>query len=153
MDTALSPTYTALRLVAVASQIDEIVGVSFLDVDGREYTRRYLEFDTLDLDLSLADRNGIFLLSCVGADWEGRGIRSAFYERRLNVLAERTVPRAVGIAWHRPAPVDSRVLASPQLSGTTRAQSRLNCPLCSGECTCTASLYGRPLSDASPRAL
>lgn len=153
IDVALAPTHTALGLVAVASRADEIVGTSFLDVGRREYTRRYLGLDTLELDLSLADRNGLFHLSCVRADWEGRGIASAFYEWRLEVLADRDVPRVFGIAWHRPAPVDSRVLFEKyeftHLATVERFYSRTgtrpNCPACNGSCTCPASLYGRPV--------
>jgi GNAT superfamily N-acetyltransferase len=151
IDVAMTPTHTALGLVAVASRTDEIVGVSFLDVGSREYTRRYLGLDTLDLDLSLAGRNGLFHLSCVRTDWEGRGIGSAFYEHRLAVLADRAVPRVFGIAWHRPAPVDSRVLfekyAFTRLATVdryyARTNPRANCPVCKGACTCPASLYGR----------
>ncbi|PSQ73255.1 MAG: hypothetical protein BRD39_04595 [Bacteroidetes bacterium QH_9_64_21] len=141
----------ALGLVAVAPQTDEIVGVSFLDVGRRAYTRQYLGLDALDLAPSLADRNGIFHLSCVRADWEAQGIGAAFYERRLEALAGRDVPRAFGIAWHRPAPVDSRVLFETFdftcLATIERYYSRTGtrptCPACSGACQCTASLYGR----------
>ena len=151
MAAALAPSHTALGLVAVAPQIDEIVGVSFLDVGRRAYTRQYLGLDALDLAPSLADRNGIFHLSCVRADWEAQGIGAAFYERRLEALASRDVPRAFGIAWHRPAPVDSRLLF--ETFGFTclatiewyysRTGTRPTCPACSGACQCTASLYGR----------
>lgn len=153
IDVALAPTHTALGLVAVASRTGEIVGASFLDVGSREYTHRYLGLDTLDLELSLADRNGIFHLSCVRVEWEGRGIGSAFYEHRLKALADRNVPRAFGIAWHRPAPIDSRVLFEKYeftcLATVDRFYSRTgtraNCPVCNGSCTCPASLYGRPV--------
>jgi GNAT superfamily N-acetyltransferase len=151
MAAALAPSHTALGLVAVAPQIDELVGVSFLDVGRRAYTRRYLGLNALDLAPSLADRNGIFHLSCVRADWEDQGIGSAFYERRLEALASRDVPRAFGTAWHRPAPVDSRVLFE-KFDFTclatieqyySRTGTRPTCPACSGACQCTASLYGR----------
>jgi len=155
IDAALKPAHTALGLVAVASRADTIVGMSFLDVGSRAYTRRYLGLDALDLDLSLAERNGLFHLSCVQVAWEGCGIGAAFYERRLAVLAGRNVPRAFGIAWHRPAvPVDSRVLfekyAFTRLATVGRFYSRTGtrptCPVCSGACRCTASLYGRSVS-------
>ena len=155
IDAALDPAHTALGLVAVASGTDEIVGTSFFDVGSRAYTRRYLGLDALDLDLSLAGRNGIFHLSCVRADWEGCGIGAAFYERRLAVLADRDVPQAFGIAWHRPAvSVDSRVLfekyAFTRLATVERFYSRTGtrptCPVCVDACRCTASLYGRSVS-------
>jgi predicted N-acetyltransferase YhbS len=151
MAAALDASHTAFGLVAVAPQADEIVGVSFLDVGRRAYTRQYLGLDALDLAPSLADRNGIFHLSCVRGDWENRGIGAAFYERRLAMLASRDVSRAFGIAWHRPAPVDSRVLF--EKFGFTclatieryysRTGTRPTCPACSGACQCNASLYGR----------
>ena len=151
IEAALNPSHTAVGLVAAASSDGAVVGTSFLEVGRREYTRDYLGLNVLDLNVLLADRNGIFHLSCVRADWEGRGMGSAFYERRLAVLAERGVPRAFGIAWHRPAPVDSRVLFE-KYEFTRRATveryyartaRRPHCPACANTCTCTASLYGR----------
>lgn len=158
MEAALNPTHSAVGLVAVAASDDELVGLSFLDVGDRAYTRQYLGLDVLDLHLPLADANGIFHLSCVHADWEGRGIGSAFYERRLEVLANRDIDRAFGIAWHRPRhPVDSRLLF--EKFGFTclvtvdeyylNTDPRPNCPQCSGSCTCAASLYARDLAPRS----
>ena len=151
MEAALNPTHSAVGLVAIAASDDELVGLSFLDVGDRAYTRQYLGLDVLDLHLPLADANGIFHLSCVHADWEGRGIGSAFYDRRLAVLANRDVSRAFGVAWHRPAPTDSRMLFEKyeftRLATVDRYYSRTgtrpNCPVCTETCTCTASLYGR----------
>lgn len=156
MDAAVNPDHSAAGIVAVAAASGAVIGLSFLDVGGREYTRRYLGLDTLTLPLPLADRNGIFHLSCVRADWEGQGVGSAFYERRLAVLAERDISRAVGIAWHRPHTVDSRVLFEKYgfTSVATveryyaRTGPRANCPDCPGNCTCTASLYVRSLEPA-----
>jgi GNAT superfamily N-acetyltransferase len=158
MEAALDPSHTAAGFVAVTSD-DTIVGTSFLDVGHREYTHGYLGLDALDLDVPLADRNGIFHLSCVQADWEGRGIGSAFYERRLSVLAAREVPQAFGIAWHRPAAVDSRALFEKygfaKLATVERYYARTgtrpHCPLCEDTCMCPASVYGRsvPLPNAS----
>ena len=159
MGAALNPTHSAVGLVAVAAPDDEIVGLSFLDVGDRAYTRQYLGLDVLDLHLPLADANGIFHLSCVRADWEGQGIGSAFYDRRLAVLADREVSRAFGIAWHRHAPTDSRVLFRKyeftRLATIDRYYSRTstrpNCPACTEACTCTASLYGRPVEKPAVR--
>lgn len=156
IDAALSPAHSAAGFVAVAPSDETIVGISFLDVGDREYTDQYLGLGVLDLVVPLADRNGIFHLSCVRADWESRGIGSAFYERRLEVLADRNVPRAFGIAWHRSAPFDSRVLFEKhnftQLATVehyyTRTGTRPNCPACTDTCTCTASLYTRPLASS-----
>lgn len=154
IEAALNPSHTAAGFVAVASPNDEVVGGSFLDVGSQAYARKYLGLGELDLQVSLADRNGIFHLTCVQADWEGRGIGSAFYERRLAMLDDRGVPRALGIAWHRPADVDSRVLFEKhgftRLATVERYYSRTgtrpNCPVCSDACTCTASLYGRAIA-------
>lgn len=154
IEAALNSSRTTVGIVAVAPPGDVIVGASFLETGGRAYTREYLGLDTLDLQVPLADRNGLFHLSCVRADWEGRGIGSTFYEHRLAVLADRDVPRAFGIAWHRSAPVDSRVLFEnhdfTQLTTAERYYSRTgtrpNCPACTGRCTCTASLYGRTIA-------
>ena len=156
IEAALNPDHTAAGFVAVAPEDDEIVGTSFLDVGDRTYAREYLGLDVLDLQVPLADRNGIFHLTCVQAEWEGRGIGSAFYERRLAVLADRGVPRAVGIAWHRRAGIDSRVLFEKY--GFTcvatveryysRTDSRPHCPVCTDACTCTASLYSRLIAQS-----
>jgi len=154
IEAALNPGHTAAGFVAVTFPDGEVVGVSFLDVGGPAYIREYLGLGELDLQVPFADRNGVFHLSCVRADWEGRGIGSAFYERRLAVLADRNVPRAVGIAWHRPADVDSRALFEKhgftRLATVERYYSRTgtrpNCPRCTGTCLCTASLYDRAIA-------
>lgn len=153
IEAALNPAHSAVGLVAVDASTDAIVGLSFLDVGDRDYTHRYLSLDALDLDPPLADRNGVFHLSCVRSDWEGRGVGSAFYEHRLAVLRERSVLRAVGIAWHRPHTVDSRVLFEnygfTRLATVERYYDRFDerphCPDCGSSCTCTASLYLRSI--------
>jgi len=153
---ALDNAHSAVGLVAAAPATGAVVGLSLLDVGSRAYTRRYLGVDALGLDLPLAARNGLFHLSCVHRDWEGHGIGSRFYEHRLAILRKRAVPRAFGIAWHRPHTVDSRVLfethgftalASAQRY-YARTTPRPHCPDCDGSCSCTASLYARSL--ASP---
>ncbi|WP_103018833.1 hypothetical protein [Salinibacter altiplanensis] len=156
MEAALDPAHSATATVAVAPH-DAVVGVSFLEVGNRRYTHQYLGLEALDVDVSLASRNGLFHLTCVQADWEDRGVGTAFYERRLEQLADRDVPCAFGIAWHRPAPVGSRVLFEKhdftRIATVehyyARTSTRPHCPACEGPCTCTASLYARPL--ASPR--
>lgn len=153
MDAALDPSRSAVGIVATAPPNESVVGFSFLDVGDPAYTRRYLGLDTLDVTAPLAGRNGIFHLSCVNPDWERRGIASRFYERRLAVLRRRDVSRAFGIAWHRPHTVDSRVLFEkfgfePWATVEryyARTGGRSGCPDCGGECTCTASLYGRTI--------
>jgi len=152
----LEANHSAVGLVAVASPADMVVGVSLLDVGDRAYTCRYLGLDALDVGPTLADRNGLFHLSCVRVDWEGCGIGTAFYERRLAILRERDVPRAFGISWHRPHTLDSRVLFEKHgftcLTTVERYYARLaeraDCPDCGGPCTCTASLYARSLASA-----
>ena len=148
---ALSPSRSATGLVAEAPSADPVVGFSFLEVGDRAYTTDYLSLDALELPPSLPERIGIFHLSCVHPNWEGQGIGAAFYERRLALLAQRDVPRAAGLAWHRPHTADSRVLF--ERHGFTRLatveryydrfEDRLNCPDCPEECMCTASLYTR----------
>jgi len=149
----LDASHSAVGLVAVAAATDTVVGFSLLDVGDRAYTRRYLGLDALDLGPPLADRNGLFHLSCVHADWEGYGIGTAVYERRLALLRARAVPRAFGIAWHRAHTVDSRVLFEKhgftRLTTTERYYERTggrsDCPDCGTPCTCTASLHTRLL--------
>lgn len=151
IDAALDPTHSAAGFVAVQRPEDEVLGFSFLEVGSPDYTRQYLGLDVLDLDPPLADRNGLFHLSCVRVEWAGQGIGSAFYERRLEVLAGRDVPRVFGIAWHRPHTVDSRVLFDKWdftcFATVDRYYSRTDerpyCPECNGACMCTASLYYR----------
>ncbi len=154
IEAALRPTHSAVGLVAIARSTRTLIGLSFLDVGDAAYTRRYLGLDTLPLRFPLADRNGIFHLSCVHADWEGRGIGSTFYQQRLATLADRDVPRAVGIAWHRSHSADSRRLfekfdftaAATVNRYYTRVGERPHCPDCDDVCTCTASLYARRMS-------
>lgn len=157
IEAALNPRHSVAGFVALDASTEEVVGFSFLEVGNREYTRQYLGLDVLDGTLPLADQNGLFHLSCVRAQWEGRGIGSAFYDRRLTVLANRGVLRVFGIAWHRPHTVDSRVLFEKydfeRLATIDRyyirTGSRPHCPDCNGTCTCTASLYGRMVSPST----
>lgn len=155
IEAALDPAHSAAGIVAVTPD-DTVVGISFLEVGSRRYTRHYLGLETLDIDIdvSLASRNGLLHLTCVRADWEGQGIGTAFYEHRLERLADRGISRTFGIAWHRPSPPDSRILFEKH--GFTRlatidryyarTDSRPHCPACGDTCTCTASLYGRSTS-------
>jgi GNAT superfamily N-acetyltransferase len=153
IEAALDADRSVTGLVATPPSGDVVLGFSLMDVGRRSYTRRYLGLDVLDLAPTLAARTGIFHLSCVRPAWEGRGIGSAFYERRLAVLARRNVPRAAGVAWHRPDHVDSRALFErydfARLATVdcfySRTGSRPHCPACEGICTCTASLYVRRL--------
>jgi predicted N-acetyltransferase YhbS len=153
IDAALDNGHSAAGFVAVHES--EVVGTAFMDVGSRAYTRQYLGLDVLDLEPPLADQNGIFHLSCVREDMEGRGIGSAFYERRLNELASRSVLRAYGISWHRPHTVDSRALFEKYgfTSVATidhyycRTDERPHCPHCEDNCTCTASLYTRSIGE------
>ena len=156
IEAALDPTHSAVGFVAEPDRPDRIAGFSLLDVAGRDYTHQYLGLDVIDAAPPLADRNGIFHLSCVRVDWEGRGIGSAFYDRRLSVLTDRSVPRTFGIAWHRPHTVDSRALFENRAFTTVatveryyaRTGSRPNCPDCGGPCTCTATIYARTVGPA-----
>lgn len=155
IDAALDDDHSAAGFVAVRSPDDEVVGTSFMDVGSRAYTRQYLGLDVLDLELPLADENGILHLSCVQVDAEGRGIGSSFYECRLAELADRGVRQAFGIAWHRPHIVDSRVLFEKYgfTSVATiehyycRTGERPHCPDCEDRCTCTASLHTRSIGE------
>lgn len=154
MEAALTPTHPVAGFVAEAAPSEDVVGFALLDVAGRDHTRQYLGLDVLDLSPPIDDRNGLFHMCCVRADWEGHGIGSAFYRRRLRVLADRSVPRAFGISWHRPHPSrDSRMLFEKwgfEAFATVeryyaRTDSRKHCPACGGVCTCTASLYTRTI--------
>lgn len=149
IEAALRPSHSAVGLVATAHPSGPVVGLSFLDVGDAAFTRQYLGLDVLSRPLSLADRNGIFHLTCVDQDWEGLGIGAAFFERRLDIVADRNVPRTFGIAWHRPHTVDSRVLFEKYEFAAVatidryydRVGGRPHCPDCDGTCSCTASIY------------
>jgi ribosomal protein S18 acetylase RimI-like enzyme len=151
MEAVLSPTHSAIATVAVPPTDDTVVAFGLLDVAAPAHTRQYLSLDALDRNASLASQNGIFHMYCVHPTWEGRGIGTALYGRHLQSLAARGIRRAVGIAWHRPHTVDSRVLfekhAFTRLATVERFydrfQERAHCPDCTGSCTCTASLYVR----------
>lgn len=149
---ALDPDHSAVGFVADAPSAEEVVGFAFIDVAERSFTREYLGLTVLGLSFPLTTRNGIFHLSCVRTDWEGLGIGSAFYRRRLEVLEKRSVNCAVGISWHHPEHShDSRVLFEKwdfePLATIDRYYQRTGgrpqCPVCGDECTCAASLYLR----------
>lgn len=153
IEAAVNPDHTAIGTVATTSS-RSVAGFGMLDVGAPEYTRRYLSLDALDLDVDLAPRNGIFHMYCVHVECEGRGIGSALYAHHLDHLAKEEVPRAFGIAWHRPHTVDSRALFDT--NGFTRLttvdryygrfEGRPHCPDCEEDCTCTASLYARRIA-------
>lgn len=152
LEAALDPTHSVSGFVAEVPTSDALAGFALLDVAGRGYTRQYLGLDVLDLSPPLADQNGLFHLCCVKAEWEGRGIGSAFYRRRLHTLAEQGVTHVFGISWHRPTDMrDSRMLFEKwgfEAFATVeryyeRTNPRKHCPTCGGPCRCTASLYAR----------
>ncbi len=153
LDAALHPAHTACGHVAVGSSSDPsaILGFGLLDVAGPGYTRDYLGLPSLDVDVPLCGRNGIFHMYCVRSCHEGQGVGTALFSRHLDVCRTVGVRRAVGIAWHRRRHRDSRSLfeaAGFQRLGTferfyTRAHPRSHCPDCGGSCSCTASLYAR----------
>jgi ribosomal protein S18 acetylase RimI-like enzyme len=151
IDAALDPGHTAAATVAVPSEGESVVGFGVLEVGGPAYTRRYLSLDALGLDPPLDDRNGLFHMYCVHADWGGRGIGSALFAHHLERLAEREVACAFGLAWHRPHTVDSRLLFERHGFGClaaveryyARFEERPHCPDCDGLCSCAASVYAR----------
>ncbi len=153
IDAAVTPSHSVTGFVATDHSGSTVVGFTLLEVGGRDYTHDYLGLDSLSVAPPLEDRNGLFHLSCVRADWEGHGIGSAFYARRLDVLASRDVRRAFGIAWHRSHTVDSRVLFEKWgfTSFVTvdryyaRTGGRKNCPDCENSCSCSASLFTRSI--------
>jgi predicted N-acetyltransferase YhbS len=157
IDAALASSHSAVGLVATAALTRDIIGFSLLDVAGPAYVRSYLSLEALDLHPPLADRNGIFHLSSVRSDWEGRGVGSGFYERRLAVLADRGVSRIFGIAWHRSQFFDSRALFekydfTPLATVERyydRFEERPHCPDCRADCTCTASLFAREIENGT----
>lgn len=155
VEAALNPAHSATATVAVLSAGDTVVAFGLLEVGDPAYTRRYLSLNPLDLNPPLASQNGIFHMYCVRRSWEGRGIGTALYRRHLRCLAEREIPRAFGIAWHRPHTTDSRALfekcAFRRLATVDRYYERFgqrpHCPDCGGSCSCTASIYTRGVED------
>lgn len=151
VEAALDPAHSATAAVVVSAAGDEVVAFGLLEIGDPAYTRRYLSLDPLGLSPPLASRNGIFHMYCVRRRWEGRGIGTALYRRHLRSLADREIPRAFGIAWHRPHTTDSRVLFEKydfrRLATVERYYDRFgerpHCPDCNGDCTCPASLYAR----------
>jgi GNAT superfamily N-acetyltransferase len=158
LDAALNPEHTARGHVAANPSHGPaaILGFGLLDMAGPGYTRDYLGLPSLDADVPLADRNGIFHMYCVRARHERQGVGTALFDRHLAVCRTEGVGRAVGIAWHRRRHRDSRDLfeaAGFQRMGTferfyARAHPRPRCPDCGGFCTCTASLYARGFASA-----
>jgi hypothetical protein len=67
LDAALDPDHSAVGLVAVGSDSSERLGFSLLEVGDRSYAREYFRCATLELEIPIADRTGIFHLSCVRA--------------------------------------------------------------------------------------
>lgn len=154
IEAALHPDHSATAHVATAETEDLILGFGILDVADRSYTGDYLGLEVLELAPPLHDRNGLLHMYCVRTGWEGNGIGTALYGLHLDLLAERDVPRAFGIAWHRPdGPPDSRMLFEKWEFTAfatveryyARTEPRPNCPACGGDCTCTASLYTHPI--------
>jgi ribosomal protein S18 acetylase RimI-like enzyme len=166
IDAALNPQAQTTGHVAVPSREDRsspIVGFGILEIAVRDYTLDYLGVNDLDLDpdldLDVADTNGLLHMVCVDRDWEGRGIATMLYRRHLRLLRERNVRRAYGISWHRPQRegADSRVVfektgfhaVATVADFYARTSPRTNCPDCGGPCRCTASIYEKRLAAAN----
>ena len=151
VDAVLDPDRSAIGTVAVPHGNGPVVAFGILEIGDDTYTRQYLSLHPLDLDPPLASQNGILHMYCVRSDWEGQGLGTALYTRHLQDLAEREIPRAFGIAWHRLHTVDSRALFEKHRFRSLatveryyeRFEKRLKCPDCGANCTCTASLYTR----------
>lgn len=156
IEAALDRDHSATGHVAVGRTEKRVVGFGLLEVGSPAYTRDYLGLDTLNLSPPLSDRNGILHMYCVHANWEGKGIGTTLYGLHLDLLAERGVQHALGIAWHRPdGPPDSRMLFEKwdfTAFATvdryySQTGSRPHCPACEDDCTCTASLYARRVDE------
>lgn len=157
IDAVLDAGHPARGHVAVPSGAARpVVGFGLLDVAGPAYTRDYLGLGMLNVAFPPASRNGIFHMYCVQTAWEGRGVGTALFDRHLSVCRDANATRAVGIAWHRDRSPDSRPLFE-RFGFRHRAlierfyervAPRTQCPDCGGACTCTASLFTRPIADA-----
>lgn len=159
IDAALNPQASTTGHVAVPNRADRsppLVGFGILEIAPRDYTLDYLGVNDLDLDIDVADTNGLLHMVCVDRDWEGRGIATLLYRRHLHHLRERNVRRAYGISWHRPrrAGADSRAVfektgfraVATVEDYYARTSPRTDCPDCGGPCQCTASIYEKRLS-------
>lgn len=161
IDAALNPQAQTTGYVAVPNRkgrSPSLVGFGILEIALRDYTLDYLGGNDLDLDIDVADTNGLLHMVCVDRDWEGRGIATMLYRRHLRHLRELDVRRAYGISWHRPQRegADSRVVfektgfraVATVQEFYARTSPRTDCPDCGGTCHCTGSIYEKSLPEA-----
>jgi len=161
IDAALNPQARTTGYVAVANQENRslpLVGFGILEIAARDYTLDYLGMNDLDLDINVADTNGLLHMVCTDRDWEGRGIATMLFRHHLRHLRDRNVRRAYGISWHRPgrAGADSRAVfektgfraVATVEAYYARTSPRTDCPDCGGPCHCTGSIYEKALPEA-----
>lgn len=153
---ARNDRYRTTADVAV-SDAGDVVGVGVLEVGSADYTASYLGLEETGLDAPVDGLSGIMHMYCVDEGWEGRGVATALFQTHLDRLDATDVARAYGISWHRPRRdgADSRAVFEKlefDCLGTyerfyQRTSPRSQCPDCDGECTCTASIYGKTLNE------
>lgn len=163
LDAACNERYRTSADVAVSGSDDDagdVIGIGVLEIGSADYTRSYVGLEETGLDAPVDGLSGLMHMYCVDETWEGRGVGTALFRTHLQRLREKDVARAYGISWHRPHRdgADSRAVFEKlgfDCLGTyerfyQRTSPRSYCPDCGGDCTCTASIYGKTLAGDAP---
>ncbi|NHN50009.1 GNAT family N-acetyltransferase [Halostella sp. JP-L12] len=135
----------------VAADGGNVVGFGLATVCYPDYAEDYIGLDVPEFDPW--DPTGILHMSAVEKSRTGEGIGTDLMDSRLQYLQIQDCGGVMGIAWHRDDAPDSRALFEKfgfdQLATFknyySRTHGRPNCPACTGECECTASVYAREL--------
>lgn len=135
----------------VAVKATKLLGVGVCTASTQEYAEDYIGLDVSDW--SPWPATGVLHVLAVDSDHTGEGIGSQLVEKRLQYLASGGADGVIGLSWHRDDHVDSRALFEKygfeQVAVFdeyyARTHGRDDCPDCTGECECTASLWARSL--------
>ena len=135
----------------VALDGGNVVGMGVATLCEPEYAQNYVNLDTPEFDPW--ETSGVLHISAVAEGRTGEGIGTELFETRLRYLRASGASGAFGTSWHRDGKPDSRALFEKHGFERlhtyeryyARTHGRDDCPDCSGECGCTASLYVREL--------
>lgn len=133
----------------VAVQGVHVIGFSVCTLADADYANEYVGLDVDDFEPS--EKPGVLHMLAVDEDRTGEGTGTKLALACMNYLAGEGADSVIAMSWHRENEVDSRPLFEKldfERVDTferyyARTHGRPDCPDCTGECDCTASLYRR----------
>lgn len=147
-DWLLKPSVSAF----VALLHEEVVGISVANTESNERLRKYQVFGPRAYAFLSGQKVGNLETLAMKPGYRKQGIGGVLAKAHLKWLKELGCTVVIGVSWNCGLPDNSKPLFSKggfTLLGEAqeyyREASRKNhhrCPVCQGECFCSASLYG-----------